>query len=258
MTLLLNEIVLRRGMTETFQIIAADRRITRKGNYAATRPKLFLIPYLNATISYFGIASYFKNGKEIYLADILPYFINQCASTIKDVSDFALQLREYLHKDIPRDDLRTRFSGFHFSTYINDRPDFWYMSNIQDLDGFSYKNPSPEYHSPSSHFLERDASLHFGWNGNNDDLVKPGSFLYRNGDIRVHALTSDEIDKMMRSIFQFPDFHRPKTPDEYAEYILFKFEVLSYIYKKWASKKFIAKPIDVLILRKDGMHWHKH
>jgi len=256
-TLVLNEIILRQGLIDTYQIIAADRRISRQGKYAATRRKLFTIPLLNATISYFGIASFFKKNKEVYLSDLLPDFINHSTETAKDIPTFASQLREHLHDNIPCQDLRTKFSGFHISTYINGLPDFWYMSNIKTLDGFSYRDPASIYDNPSSHFLQRDAIDHFGWNGRDQDTTKSGVWYYRNGDFRVHALTSNEIDRFMENIFQFPDFRPPRKPEEYADYVHFKFEILSYIYKRWAKQKIVSRPIDVIIMTRDGLKEHK-
>src|SRR6266545_3665359 len=163
MTLLVNEIVLQDGFKTTFQIAAADRRITtRDGDYAETKRKIFPIQYLNASISYFGIASYYRGAKKVYLADRLPDFINSSSQTARSVHDFLMQLRDFLHQDIPQEALATRASGFHVSTYIDQRPDFWYMSNISTLENFEYKDLSPAYHAPSSHFLQRDAA-ELGW-----------------------------------------------------------------------------------------------
>ena len=56
------------------------------------------------------------------------------------------------------------------------------------------------------------------------------------------------LDVIFAQLLQFPDFKRPRTLHEYGEYVKFKFEVIAYLYKKWAKKTIIARPIDVLVL----------
>ncbi len=51
---------------------------------------------------------------------------------------------------------------------------------------------------------------------------------------------------MLSSFFQFPDFNKPVTVNDYAKYVKFKLEVLAYIYRKWAKQKIIDRPIDVI------------
>ncbi len=62
----------------------------------------------------------------------------------------------------------------------------------------------------------------------------------------------------MNEILKLPDFNRPKTIEEYADYVRFKFEFISYIYKNWAQKKIISKPIDIIILTKEGLKEKKN
>jgi len=48
------------------------------------------------------------------------------------------------------------------------------------------------------------------------------------------------------------DFKKPTTAQQYGEYVKFKFEIISYLYKKWAKIQIIARPIDVFMLPSDG------
>lgn len=63
MTLILNELKVFKNLEDSAWIVGADRRITMKvpgeaTKYFDTRQKLFAIPYLGATVSYFGLAAY--------------------------------------------------------------------------------------------------------------------------------------------------------------------------------------------------------
>ena len=55
------------------------------------------------------------------------------------------------------------------------------------------------------------------------------------------------LDGALAALFHFPDFSRPSDAREYGMYVKFKFEVIAYVYRKWAKKKIIDKPIDVLV-----------
>ena len=68
-------------------------------------------------------------------------------------------------------------------------------------------------------------------------------------DFRVHVAAWKSLDHIFVRLLQFLDFQRPSNPDEYGQYVKFKFELIAYLYKKWAKKKIIGRPIDVLVLR---------
>jgi hypothetical protein len=253
MTLIINEIHVQDGLDVTFQIAAADRRIMRGDKIENPRKKLFPIYHLNATISYFGLASFRKSGKEIYFSDWFPAFIKNSSHT-NDLESFANELRDTLNKEIPLAYRRKYHSGFHLSGYRQDGlPEFWHFSNISGMTGPYYNNPVENYAKPTSDFLERDAIKVFHWDEQNPKTAQNKTQIYRNGDIRAHAVVSDILDLAMNEIMKLPDFNRPKDIKEYADYVKFKFEFISYIYKNWAKKKIIAKPIDIIILTKDGL-----
>jgi hypothetical protein len=248
MTLILNEFYLSEGLNKTTLIAAADRRLTNPdGSYHATRRKLFEISYLNGAISYFGLAVVFPRERQEYLSSWLPNFIRH-QSTTNSLQTFAQNLRDELNQIVPSRILRTQPSGFHICGYDNKGlPDFWYVSNIGGMRGFQYVNLMPQYARPRSHFLSRDAKK-LGWDGKNPLSARSNiAWVYRNGDVRAHVVAWELLDEIFDRLFKFPDFNRPRTRNAYVEYIKFKFEFIAQVYKKWAKKKIIARPIDVLI-----------
>jgi hypothetical protein len=252
MALILNEIHLFQGLKETMVVAAADRRISRlDGSYDSTRRKLFPISYLNGAIAYFGLAMVYPKGRPQYMSDWLPDFIKHHSSN-SNLKSFSEILFEELNSVVPPNVLKKNPSGFHICGY-NDAgyPDFWYLSNIGGLRGFRYVGLNPQYFSPGSHFLGRDAQLVFNWNGETPLSAENGVQTYRNGDFRAHIAVWELLDGIYSRLLQYPDFKQPKTPEEYGEYIKFKFEVIAYIYKKWAKKNIIARPIDVFVFTKD-------
>lgn len=72
--------------------------------------------------------------------------------------------------------------------------------------------------------------------------------IYRNGDVCVHAVASEALDTALSALRGFSDFRLPNTPADYGEYVQFKFEIIAYVYKKWARRQIVAHPIDVFVL----------
>lgn len=250
MTLITNEIHLINGLSKSLLVFAADRRISNPatGKYVATRKKLFSIPYLEAGISYFGVAEVFPPGKSQSLSDWLPTFISKQADA-PDIQTFAHRLKDALHMIIPPVYLQSMPSGFHMLGYNKQGlPDFWFLSNIGHMDQFEYKDLQARYLDPSPDFLGRDAGLHFDWDGINPDSAKNGICYYRNGDIRSHVVAWEKLDDILKGILSFKDFKSPNTIKGYEEYVRTKFEILAYIYKKFAKRQIIARPIDVFCL----------
>src|SRR5438094_1187561 len=101
MTLITVESHMRDGFKKPLLICAAGCRLTNPDcSYAGSKRKLFPIPYLEAGISYFGLAEVFPKRGRGYLSDWLKDFIiNQ--SSLKSLRDFAFHLREELHSIIP-------------------------------------------------------------------------------------------------------------------------------------------------------------
>jgi hypothetical protein len=158
-----------------------------------------------------------------------------------------------LHQVIPPVILGKNASGFHICGY-NDKvyPEFWHLTNVGGLKEFQHVNLQQRYKPPSEDFLSRDAREVLGWDGNDPSSVGNGWAIYRNGDFRMHVAASDLLDQIFSRISQFPDFKQPTDAEAYAKYIKFKFEVIAYIYKEWAKKQIIARPIDVILQQSDG------
>jgi len=247
MTLITNEIHIIDGIYNTIMVAAADRRITnRDGSYNSNRKKLFDIPYLSGAISYFGLASFQKNGRTQYLSSWIPNFINNQAGT-PNLESFSKELRAGLNSDISKNILKKYPSGFHICGYNNNRlPEFWYLTNVGSMDGFNYKSLKPRYDRPSPDFLGRDA-LKLGWDGKNPFSIPNTSQVYRNGDYRSHSIVWEKVDAVFRELWRFNEFKKPDNPDDYGEYVKFKFEFIAYIYKQWAKCPIIGRPIDVWV-----------
>lgn len=249
MTLVLNEIHLLDGLKKTIMVAAADRRLSKPdGSYDSTRRKLFPICYLNGAISYFGLASVFPNGRRTYLSEWLPNFIRGQSNAL-DLGTFANNLRSRLHEVVPRAILQRNPSGFHICGYNNfGLPEFWSLTNIGRLEGFQHVDFKAQYGPPSADFLGRDAK-ELGWDGSDPSSARNVTWTYRNGDFRAHVAAWESLDEILMKMFQFPDFRRPSNVREYEDYIRFKFEFIAYLYKKWARKILIGRPIDVIVLK---------
>jgi hypothetical protein len=246
MTLVLNEIHGRGSILPPLIVAAGDRRISKPdGTYHSTRRKVFKVPRIAGAVSYFGLACFARHGREVYLSDWLPAFVARTSSATPET--FSQQLFLELSRLINRRLLECCPSGFHICGFDEDgRPDFWFMSNIGDMTGFDYVDLRPSYFDPASHFLGRDAP-NLGTDPKTGRVPVGKVQIYRNGDIRAHALVSEAIDRALTSLGRFPDFKLPKTSAEYGEYVRFKLEVIGYIYKKWARAQVIARPIDVFV-----------
>ena len=247
MTLILNEIHLLNGLKKTLLIAAADSRISKPDRtFDSLKRKVFRIRYFNGAVSYFGLACVYPKGRKQYLSTWLPCFIRH-QSTTDSLKSFAANLRNELNEIVPRNILQKNPSGFHICGYeSNGLPDFYYLSNCR-LGGFDYVDLKPRYKPPSSHFLGRDASKVCNWDGKNPLSAENGILTYRHGDFRAHDAAWDLLDEILKKMFRYPDFKQPSSPREYKEYVKFKFEFIAFLYKKWADRKRIGRPIDVLL-----------
>jgi hypothetical protein len=247
MTLVLNEIYGLGPSSPPFIVAAADRRISNPdGSYNSTRRKLFDVPRLFGAVSYFGVAAFQRGSRLVFLNDWLPQFIS--GTQAADLGEFARELRAELSAMIPRTVLRHQVSGFHICGYDPaGRPDFWFLSNIVAMQGPQYAQLQDRYSEPASQFLGRDASA-VGFDPSTGRAELGRVQIYRNGDVRVHVLASEGIDRMLEVLSQFPDFRRPTNPTQYGDYVRFKIEMIAYVYKVWAKRRVIARPIDVIVL----------
>jgi hypothetical protein len=250
MSLVINEIVMVDGFKHTFIVCAADRMLTNPdGSFNAVKPKLLRIPYLNAAISYFGLAQVFPQNRAVYICDWLQDFINKQAG-VSDLNEFSHSLKEALHCVVHPQTLRVNPSGFHICGYNSDGlPDFWYLSNIGGMKKFEHTDIRTRYTEPASHFLGRDAKK-LGWNGTDRSFVKNKVQIYRNGDYRAHVVAWDALSKILDAMQSFPDFKKLCAPEDYEDRIRFKLGVIAHIYKKFCRRPTVGGGIDAFTLQK--------
>jgi len=252
MTMVVNEIHLLHGLARTMMVAAADRRLTQTdGRYYGTQRKLFPIPYLNGSISYFGLAAAEIGGRLFRFSSWLPTFIRR-QSGMTDLQAFCTNLRGALHQVLPPSLLTGTPSGFQVCGYGSlGLPEFWAMSNIGGMEGIEYRDIQPRYGPPMPDFLGRDA-VTLGWDGS-DPLSAhcPVPWTYRNGDYRLHIAVWDVVDDALGRLLALPhatDFRVPNDPRSYGEYVRFKMEFIAYFYKNWARSPTIGRPIDVIVM----------
>lgn len=251
MTLITNEIHMLDGFKKTVLVFAADRRISKPDlSLDSFRRKLFEIAYLDAYVSYFGLAKVFPSGRAQYLSDWLPAFIRK-NSDARSLRDFSFKLRDELNQVVPASVLRANGSGFHICGYnAAGFPEFWYLSNIGGMVQFRYTNLRAQYAEPTSDFLERDAK-ELGWDGKNPSSVANRTWIYRNGDFRAHVAAWEKLDQMFGELLTFQDFKRPRSPDDLKHWVKFKFQVIARLYKHFARYQIVGGRIDVFCLAKN-------
>lgn len=256
MTLIFNEIHIINGLGDTAIVSAADRLISNGGKRDSLRKKIFRIPYLKGTVSYFGLAAYpnpQKQGKWIYFSEFVPSIINQLHGSIH-LEMFVHSFKKKLDETIPKNLLKQNPSGFHICGYNSKNlPELWYISNITDMDpeNGSYSGLLPSYGGPSEDFLQRDAKRYFDFDGDNPTSAKNGQQTYRNGDVRAHAGVWLSSDAIFNNLNRFSDFEKPTIHDlkKYERYVRFQFQFLSSIYEHWCKRPNIGKPIDTIVLQ---------
>ncbi len=192
MTMLITEIhCINSLLSNGFIVFAADRRISRSGNYEGSRKKIFPIPYLRAGIGFFGLAEVFITPTtSLPMSDWLSSFIRN-NSSLGTLSLFANKLAEQLNTAIPAQSRQKYISGFHIAGYTaGGMPEFWFVRNVED----DRKSITGVY-AAREDFLSRDARV-MGYDGVNASSIRT-SFrqTYRNGDIRAHVTVWEKIDE---------------------------------------------------------------
>lgn len=255
MTLVVNEIYMLEGLKQTVLIAAADRRITKGDRtYHSTQKKLFEIPYLKGAISFFGLAEFSAGCKTHRMSDILPAFITKHAD-IMDLRTFCFTLRDELAHAIPSYYLKDNPLGFHVCGYgRTSLPDYWWLTNIRQMDGPKITEFKPTFKDPGSHFLGRDAAAKFDWDGSDPRSAKSGvHILYRNGDFLVHALTVDLVNAIFEQLWNLPTFKHPRTPSEYKNLVRYKFKAITGLHKRWLRNPTVDDTADVMMwIANDG------
>lgn len=229
MTLLLTEIHNHDDPARTTIVFAADRRISVGSRYHGLRKKIFAIPRLNGAVGYFGLA---QVGTQP-MADWLAAHLRRESSS-RFLGDFAKDLADRLNVDVPSIHRRTVVSGFHIAGFDPQaRAEFWFVRNIMD-----------DY-QPTGSYAARD-----DFQGRDAANLQPGHVqIYRNGDILPHVLLWTTLDEALSPLFNRADFRRVRTISDYADWVRFKLEIITYVYKKWCTASIVGRPIDVLCLR---------
>jgi hypothetical protein len=252
MTLITNEIRLINGFKESLIISTADRRLTydkpksRKGKHGNGQ-KLYFIPYLNATLSFWGNYA-LKDGQDYFAW--LPNFIRK-NSGIGSLSEFSTKLRNDLNRDVRSNVLMQRPSGFHISGYTGSTPDFFHFSNCH-WNGTHYIMDESDhlFRMPSSDYLGRDA---LGWNSTENSAPIVATTTYRNGDFKAHEASWDLLDDIFKNLSNVESFGGLKSLNNLGKVIQFKLKFIGALYSNFAYVKNIGGPFDIVILHyKEG------
>jgi hypothetical protein len=233
MTLLLTEIHNHDDPNRARIIFAADRRITRNGRYVGTRKKIFKIPGFQAGMGYFGLAEVGTGSSARPMSEWIERHLRM-NTRVSTLADFSQTLASHLNSDVPQPHRREFLSGFHIAGF-GDRGcvEFWCVRNVED-DMTTYTGT----YSVGEHFQRRDRMK-----------LRPGeAWTYRNGDLLPHVLLWGTLDQALTPLLNRPDFKPVKTPDEYAEWVRFKMEIIAYVYKKYSNLPVIGRPIDVFCI----------
>jgi hypothetical protein len=237
MTILANELRINQSIRNVTLIQVADRRITRGGKFDSNRRKVFEIPYLKASVGYFGLAQ--PTSRE-YFSSWLPNVIRH-GHGIKTVKEFSEYLTDQLNKNVTKSLLETNPSGFHLCGLAEDGiPEFYFIRNIDRMEGPYYKGFKDAY-SCSEGFRTRDAIT------TNDGKKRPLSslqnciFWYVNGDLRSFWAFWMPATQFIDSISMDPEFPALKSDLERAKW---KLKVIAQLYEKYAKQKIVGGPID--------------
>ena len=238
MTILANEIRIKRSITDVTLVQVADRRLSINGKFHSNRRKVFEIPYLKASVGYFGLA---QPTMREYFSSWLPNVIRHNHS-IKTVKEFSQCLMSELNNKVSKALLKSNASGFHICGLANDGiPEFYFVRNIEGMEGSFYKGLLDSY-LYSEDFRARDA-INTAVNGVQGDLATLHDviFWYVNGDLRSFWDFWLPATQFIDSFCQNQDFPTLKFDLERAKW---KLRVIAQLYDKYAKQKIVGGPID--------------
>ncbi len=242
MTILANELRIKSSITDVSLIQVADRRITIKGKFHSNRHKIFQIPFLKASVGYFGLAQ--PTAKE-YFSSWLPNVIRQ-GHNIQNIKQFAEYLTNALNAEVAKSLLKNNPSGFHLCGLADDGiPEFYFIRNIHSMEGPYYSGFMDTYIC-SEDFRTRDAIT--TQNGEKRSLtsLQNAIFWYVNGDLRSFwsfwLPATNFIDGMSAN----PEFPALTSDVERAKW---KLKVIAQLYEKYAKQKIVGGPIDGIEIR---------
>lgn len=255
MTIIVNEIQIRdHDLRKSYWFCASDRRITLQGDYHDTRRKLYKVPYLNAAVSYFGLATITASGgKYAYLNDWLDRFIKRHVGRVTTLQEFAETMKAQLEGSINKQLLKQHVSGFHICGYNEaNLPVLWFLRNARTFLPTGHYADLEDHYILTEDFLSRDAQKPEGiaYNGIDPTSCKEGKgFIYQNGDIRIAQPVWFAINDLILPFLRERGYNLPNLalPQNYSDFLKFKCEFIASLHK-WTEAKNIARPIDALFL----------
>lgn len=256
MTLLINQIHVDAERNDHFWIAAADEWLSNSKGFHSIRKKIFPIKRLNCCISYFGLAAYKINGKDIYIGDLIQKFIANdfISQTIKE---FSCNIKNNLNSKIPNTVLSQEGSGFHICGFeANGLPVLYHFSNISGMNDIFYGTNSNSYNDVTEDFIGRDAN-NFGYDPNNLTFNESGIFEYRNGDLSIHVNLSKDLLSTLKKIPEYGNYVNLRGPYHYAKMIDMLYKIIIKIQKEWAKKQRIGGKNTILIIKKTGIEVKK-
>lgn len=244
MTLIVNEIYHDPKDPSRSRIFAAaDRRISKLGSPAGEKRKLFLVERLNATISYFGLAQA-QAGE--YFEDLIPRFIGAHQSA--SIRQLAVDLRDFMTRNVPRAWLSGNASGFHVCGFTPDGvPQMWYISNIGGMDGFAHVGLTEEY----AYAAEQLAlPHHLGplYDSVTGTYSRGFAYSFQNGDLRSFHDAWPLLDNFAQRMDAVGLTNTPTTPTEHEARLKWKMMTIALFYENVSFQRIIGGDIDTYIL----------
>jgi hypothetical protein len=227
MTLLVTEIHNHDDPDRCHILFAADGRLSIDGTPAGTSRKILKHDSLGCGLGYFGLASWFLDGKERLTYDLLSEAAADFGElpTLRDRAD---HVAAKLNTEVPPSLRQTDALGVHLAGFELGKPEFWYIRNLDDAGAVRL-----EYFETREDFQREHAAR-----------VPPGLYwTYRNGDLRAHEEVWDRLECSFKGMFKLPGFRRPSTVDEYAAWVKFKMGVIADFYDGFCEEPIIGRPV---------------
>ena len=242
MTILANELRIKGSITDVSLIQVADRRITIKGKFHSNQHKVFQIPYLKASVGYFGLAQ--PTTRE-YFSSWLPTVIRQ-GHDIQNIKEFSEYLTNKLNAKVNKSFLKNNPSGFHLCGLANDGiPEFYFIRNIKRMEGPYYKDFIDTYYC-SEDFRTCDAITTSTGEKRPLTSLQNAIFWYVNGDLRSFWAFWMPATNFIDGISGNPEFPALTSDLERAKW---KLKVIAQLYEKYAKQKIVGGPIDGIEVR---------
>jgi len=248
MTLVVTEIAYDpRRKDASYILCAADRRLSDEYGNALDEEirKIHKVRHLGATVAFFGLSVTDDGGWEF--DKWLPDWISKDNSATLEV--FARRLLADLNAIVPPHVLRRRPSGFHV-TGFNEKlvPEFWYIRNIRDLNGFEYANFQDRYWV-TEELSEVHWKDHFDTASGDYDSAR--GCWFANGDLRVHGPAWFALDSFVREMEARGLLNRPQSPADLEKRLNWKMKTIGTFYDDLANEQLVGGGVDTFILPYD-------